>query len=52
MTKEVFDMMSTADYQEIVKQVASNLKMTTGNKTEDQKIYQQLDNIFQTLIGE
>ena len=52
MTKEIFDMMSTADYQEIVKQVASNLKMTTGNKTEDQKIYQQLDNIFQTLIGE
>jgi hypothetical protein len=52
MTKEVFDMMSTADYQEIVKQVASNLKMTTGNKTEDQKIYKQLDNIFKTLIGE
>jgi len=52
MTKEVFDMMYTADYQEIEKQVASNLKMTTGNKTEDQKIYKQLDNIFKTLIGE
>lgn len=52
MTKEVFDMMSTADYQEIVKEVASNLNMTTGNKTEDQKIYKQLDGIFQTLIGE
>ena len=52
MTKEVFEMMSTADYQDIVKQVASNLKMTTGNKNEDQKIYKQLDKIFQTLIGE
>ena len=52
MTKEVFEMMSTADYQDIVKQVASNLKMTTGNKKEDQKIYKQLDKIFQTLIGE
>lgn len=52
MTKEVFEMMSTADYQDIVKQVASNLKMTTGDKKEDQKIYKQLDKIFQTLIGE
>lgn len=52
MTKEVFDMMSDQDYMNIVKQIASNLKMTTGNQQDDIKVYQQLDNIFQTLIGE
>lgn len=48
---DVMEMMSTEDYQNIVRQVASNLKITTGNEEEDLKAYQQIDKIFQSLIG-
>ena len=46
------DMMSLKDRDNMVIQVAQNLNMTTGNKQDDQKVYQQISKIFQSLIGE
>ena len=51
-TQANIDMMSLKDRDNMVIQVAQNLNMTTGNKQDDQKVYQQISKIFQSLIGE
>lgn len=51
-TKANMDMMAQEDFRNMVIQVANNLNMTTGNKQDDQKAYQQIEKIFQNLIGE
>jgi hypothetical protein len=51
-TKANIEMMAQADLENMVIQVAKNLNMTTGNKQDDQKAYQQIEKIFQNLIGE
>ena len=51
-TKANIDMMSLKDRDNMVIQVAKNLNMTTGNKQDDIKVYQQISKIFQSLIGE
>jgi hypothetical protein len=51
-TKANIEMMSQPDLDNMIIQVAKNLNMTTGNKQDDQKAYQQIEKIFQNLIGE
>jgi hypothetical protein len=51
-TQANIDMMSLKDRDNMVIKVAQNLNMTTGNKQDDQKVYQQISKIFQSLIGE
>ena len=51
-TKANIEMMSQPDLNNMIIQVAQNLNMTTGNKQDDQKVYQQISKIFQSLIGE
>ena len=51
-TKANIDMMAQSDLDNMIIQVAKNLKMTTGNQQDDIKAYQQISKIFQSLIGE
>ena len=51
-TQANIDLMDRKTRDTLVEQVAKNLNMTTGNRQDDIKIYQQISGIFQTLIGE